>query len=183
MSMQIPFGWLIERRGMKPVLGIVGAYVAVYAALSLLGHYQDNLSSLKQLGIIIKGMPDRHEWQPMCIIVTRFPGEGYVSRANIPGYLFTPLVLLDQHLCHNTQPMESDAAAVNKYTRINDYVALCAFVGSGLWLLVFPRQAIKGYAWFRHRGFRPPPAIRVKLAGALWIAVTSAALLAVFSQR
>jgi hypothetical protein len=119
----------------------------------------------------------------MCTIVTRFPGQESASRANIPGYLFTPLVLLDQHLCHNTQPMGWDGSAVNKRTTINDYLALCAFVSFGIWWLLFPRQVIGCYVWFHGRGFKPPPAFGVRLAGALWIAVTSAVLLAVFSQR
>src|SRR5437016_2188362 len=181
--MKIPFAWLFQVRGIKPVLLIVGAYVAVYAVLSLLGHYQNNIRSLDTLGIITRGVPDREEWQPMFVIMTRFPGQGSHSRANVPGYLFTPLVLLDQHFCHKTQPIDWYRLAANKYTRTNDYLALCAFVGSGLWWLLFPGQVVRVYAWFRRSGFRPPPAFRVRLAGALWIAVASAVLLAVFNKR
>src|SRR5882762_1893935 len=117
MKMKIPFAWLFQARGMKPGLLIVGAYVAVYVLLSLLGHYQDNISSLNKLGIIIKGMSDREEWQPMFIIVSRFPGQGSPSRANVAGYLFTPLVLLDQHFCHKTQPTAWYESAANEYSR------------------------------------------------------------------
>src|SRR5438128_1031015 len=118
--MKMPFAWLFQARGMKPGLLILGAYVAVYAALSLLGHYQDNIRSLDDLGIITKGVPDREEWQPMFIIMTRFPWQGSPSRANVPGYLFTPLVLLDQHFCHKTQPYSwYESAANNKYARAN----------------------------------------------------------------
>ncbi|SRR5258706_7409717 len=112
--MKIPFAWLLNARGVKPGLLILGAYAAVYAVLSLLGHYQDNISSLNKLGIIIKGMSDREEWQPMFIIVTRFPGQGSRLRANAPGYLFIPLVLLDQHLCHPTKPIDYGKSAANQ---------------------------------------------------------------------
>src|SRR5258705_366088 len=132
--MKIPFAWLFKARGVKPGVLILGVYTAVYALLSLLGHYQDNIGSLDKLGIITRGVSDRLEWQPMFIIVTRFPGQGSPSRANVPGYLFTPPVLLDQHFCHKTQPTGYESAA-NKYTTTNDYLALCAFVGFGLWWL------------------------------------------------
>jgi len=181
--MKIPFGWLFQARGMKPGLLMLGAYAAVYAVLSLLGRYQDNIGSLNNLGIIIKGVSDRQEWQPMFIIVTRFPGRGSRSRANVPGYLFTPLVLLDQHLCHKTQPIAWYESAADTYTRTNDYLALCAFVGFALWWWLFPGQVVGVYAWFRRSGFRSPSASRVRLAGALWTVVASAVLLAVFSKR
>jgi len=103
--MEIPFAWLFQARGVKPGLRILGAYVAVYAILSLLGHYQDNIGSLDKLGIITRGVSDREEWQPMFIIVTRFPVQGSRSRANAPGRLFMPLVLMDQHLWHPTRPI------------------------------------------------------------------------------
>jgi len=103
--MKMPFAWLFRARGMKRGLLVIGAYAAVYAVLSLLGQYQNNIDSLVKLGIITKGMPDREEWQPMFIIVTRSPGQGSRLRANVPGYLFMPLVLLDQHLCHPTKPI------------------------------------------------------------------------------
>jgi hypothetical protein len=181
--MRVPFAWLFKARGIKPILGLASAYVAIYSVLSLLGHYQDNLSSLKQLGIMIKGIPDRHEWQPMFTIVTHFPGQDSASRANVPGYLFTPLVLLDQNFCHKTQPMGWDGSAVNKYMGINDYVAFCVFAAFGIWWLLFPRQVIGFYVWFHRSRFKPPTLFGVRLAGALWLAVTSLVLLAVFSNR
>jgi hypothetical protein len=103
--MKIPFAWLLKARGVKLGVLILGAYVAVYAALSLLGQYQDNVGSLAKLGIIIRGMSNREEWQPLCIIVTRFPGPGSRMRANAPGYFFLPLVLVDQHFVHPTKPI------------------------------------------------------------------------------
>jgi hypothetical protein len=84
---------------------ILGAYVAVYTLLSLLGHYQNNIESLDQLGIITRGMPDRWEWQPKFMITTHFPHQGSPARSNVTGYLFMPLVFLDQHLCHSTKPI------------------------------------------------------------------------------
>jgi hypothetical protein len=82
---------------------MLGAYLVAYAVLSLLGGYQNNISSLDDLGIITRGMPDREEWQPVCIRVTQFPGQASRSRANAPGYLFLPLVLLDRTFCHPTK--------------------------------------------------------------------------------
>src|SRR6185369_1900914 len=137
--------------------------------LSLLGQYQDNLGSLKKLGITTRGVSDRQEWQPLFIIVTDFSGQASPSCANVPGYLFLPLVWLDQHFCHQTQPMSWYDSAADKYTRANDYLALCAFLSFGLWWLLFPGQVVSVYAWFRRSGFRSPPAFGVRLAGALWI--------------
>jgi hypothetical protein len=111
--MKIPFAWLLKARGIKPGVLILGAYAAVYAVLSLLGHYQDNIGSLDKLGIITRGMSDREEWQPIFIMVTRFPAQGSRLRANAPGYLFIPLVLLDQHLCHPTKPITYGKSAAN----------------------------------------------------------------------
>lgn len=84
---------------------MLGVYLVAYGVLSLLGGYQNNISSLDELGIVTRGMPDREEWQPVCIRVTQFPGQDSRSRANAPGYLFLPLVLLDRSFCHPTRPI------------------------------------------------------------------------------
>jgi len=103
--MKIPFAWLLKARGVKLGALILGAYVAVYAALSLLGQYQGNITSLDKLGIITRGISDREEWQPVFIIVARYPGPGSRMRANAPGYFFLPLVLADQQFVHPTKPI------------------------------------------------------------------------------
>jgi hypothetical protein len=108
MKMKTPFSWLFRFRGTKSGVRILGAYLAVYTGLSLLGRYQDNIESLDKLGIITKGMPDRNEWQPILIIITHFPHRDSILRSNVPGYLFMPLVFLDRHLCHPTEPITYD---------------------------------------------------------------------------
>ena len=90
---------------MKPALIMLGAYVAVYAVFSQLGHYEDNAGSLDKLGIITKGISDREEWQPMFITAAHSPGQGSRLRANAAAHLFMPLILLDQRLCHQTKPI------------------------------------------------------------------------------
>src|SRR5438874_8861476 len=127
--MAVPFAWLFRTRRARLCLLILSLYIACYAALSLCGRYQDNVSSLGELGIITRGVSDHQEWQPRFVIVTRFPGQASALRANIPGYLFLPLVLLDQRFCHRTQPVAWYDSAVNQYTRINDYVAFGVLAG------------------------------------------------------
>src|SRR5439155_13376711 len=68
------------------------------------------VESLTKLGIITRGVSDRYEWQPLFVIVTRFPGQHSAMRANAGGYLFLPLVWLDRGLCHPTRPMYQPAA-------------------------------------------------------------------------
>jgi hypothetical protein len=118
--MKIPFAWLVRVRGMKAGLLVLGIYLAIYALLSLLGGYQDNVGSLDKLGIITKGMSDREEWQPMFVIETRFPGQGSHLRANLPGYFFMPLVLLDQHLWHVTKPITYGKRQANNLWWLRD---------------------------------------------------------------
>ena len=103
--MKIPFDWLFRIKAVKRGILALGVYLAVYAVLSLFGSRQGNVSSLARLGIIIKGISDRSEWQPRFIIVTHFPHQDSPMRANLPGYFFLPLVFVDQHLCHSTKPI------------------------------------------------------------------------------
>ena len=79
--------------------------MVVYAVLSALGGYQDNITALDRLGIITRGVPDRQEWQPMLITVAHFPGPDSACRANIGGLVFMPCVVLDRQLCHATRPV------------------------------------------------------------------------------
>jgi hypothetical protein len=104
--MKTPFAWLIQVRGTKRVPVLLGAYVAVYAVFSLLGHYEDNVGSMEKLGIITFSISDREEWQPIFIIATHSPGLGSHSHANIAAHFFMPLICLDQHLCHPTKPIK-----------------------------------------------------------------------------
>jgi hypothetical protein len=101
----MPFAALFRARATKLALIILGGYVVVYAVLSALGGYQDNITALDRLGIITRGWPDRQEWQPVLITVAHFPGPGSAFRANVGGFVFMPLVVLDRQLCHATQPL------------------------------------------------------------------------------
>lgn len=106
--MKIPFAWLFRTRRAKAGLLVAGLYLATYAALSLCGHYQGNVTSLDQIGIITRGVDDLDEWQPAFVMVTHFPappGQPRVRRANTLGLCFLPLVMLDQQYCHATKPI------------------------------------------------------------------------------
>src|SRR6266571_2793778 len=109
--MEAPFARFFRTRKMKAVLLVVAIYTGIYVLLSLGGEYRDNVGSLAKLGIIIRGIPDRQEWQPLFIIVTCFPGPDHALRANMPGYVFLPTVLLDRHFWHLTKPMYKSAIA------------------------------------------------------------------------
>jgi hypothetical protein len=174
--MSLPFAGLLRSRGARLSLRIVSLYAAVYLGLSFCGSYQDNISSLAKLGLVIRGMPDQLEWQPALLIVTRFPGPGSALRANAAGYVFLPVVLLDQHLIHKNQPVEWYESAVFECTRANDCVAVIVFLSAGLWWLLFPAQAIRFYCWLHAGKLKTPTPLAVRLAGLLWFVLVSGVL-------
>jgi hypothetical protein len=104
----MPFAWLFRKRATPIVLLIVEVYLALYAILSLSGHYRDNVGSLQRLGIMTRGWPDLSEWQPAGVIVAHHPaapGQTRTMSASILGYCFLPLVTMDQRYCHVTKPI------------------------------------------------------------------------------
>jgi hypothetical protein len=96
---------LASRRFKFGVIIFVGLYFAGYLWLSLDGHYQRNVVSLKQLGLTspFLGLSDRDEWQAKSLIVTTWPHSHLSVFANPLGYFFLPAVHLDRLVIHRTQ--------------------------------------------------------------------------------
>ena len=115
--MQIPFDRLVGKWGARFVLRGLAIYVAVYVALSLCGRYLDNVNSLQRLGIYCLCISDLEEWQPALglVVVTHHVADmaGVQGRqeANVLGYCFLPLVLLDRQLFHPTRPYDIGGGA------------------------------------------------------------------------
>jgi hypothetical protein len=107
-NLKIPFARLSQRRGARAALYVAAAYAGAYAVLSLCGQYRNNVGSLDRLGIHTRGISDLEEWQPAGVIVAHFPavpGEPRLMTANVLGYCFLPLVMIDQQYCHATKPI------------------------------------------------------------------------------
>lgn len=61
---------------------------------------------------------------------------------------------------------------------IADCLGFGFLFGFGFWWLVFPRSVIALYAWFHRDGVGMPKPIGIRIAGALWIVLVLAVLLA-----
>ena len=53
--------------------------------------------------------------------------------------------------------------------KTEDYFGLTAFVGFGLWWLLFPNAVIRFYEWFHGRKMSTPKPLAVRIVGVLWI--------------
>jgi hypothetical protein len=87
---------------LKIVIGAVAvaAYVSLYAYLSLNGGY-----ILTQSGQVRSGshlVSDIQQWQPYHAFCQRFwrADGSWTLHANLPGYVFAPMIILDQTLFH-----------------------------------------------------------------------------------
>lgn len=78
-------------------------YVAVYAVLSLSGGYVFTQSGQVRYGFGLS-VSDLQQWQPRGAFCQRFQtfDGSWILRADFLGYVFAPLVLLDQTLVHKT---------------------------------------------------------------------------------
>ena len=82
---------------------VVSAYSSVYAFLSISGQYEGDADILDKIyGPCICASEDEY-WQPRHVILARYSDKFLV---NSYGYLFFPLVKLDQRWWHPTKPIE-----------------------------------------------------------------------------
>jgi hypothetical protein len=98
---------------------LVALYVAAYLPLSLLGDYQfDETGKLRwrdELGGL--SFSDVIQWQPRfawCRIFRHYDGTT-VLQANFLGYVFAPLILLDQRAVHRTKPVFDEQGNIIQY--------------------------------------------------------------------
>ena len=121
--MRIILAKLYAIRRLELAFLVLAVYIGVYVLLSLCGQYQGNVTSLSKLGLWIRGIPDREEWKPKFLIITRFPGQNPPSfiHANNLGYCFLPLVFVDQQIWHVTQPTRFGSPA--RHLRFNDWAS------------------------------------------------------------
>jgi peptidoglycan/LPS O-acetylase OafA/YrhL len=91
------------KRSLKIALGVLGAYVLSYGILSLRGGYIFTQSGQLRYGGALS-VSDLQQWQPRFTLCQRFRqvDGSWTLRANFLGYVFAPLVLLDQTFIHRT---------------------------------------------------------------------------------
>jgi hypothetical protein len=94
-----------RREWRKAVLVSLGTYVLSYLVLSFNGAYGDNVSILAKIGTPCLCISDMNEWQPLFISAAHLPEGDPLKRklyTNYLGYLYMPLVVLDQTFWHKT---------------------------------------------------------------------------------
>jgi peptidoglycan/LPS O-acetylase OafA/YrhL len=91
------------KRKLKIALGVLAAYVLVYVVLSLTGGYIFTQSGQVRYGFGLS-VSDLQQWQPRFAFCQRFRqvDDSWTLRANFLGYVFAPMILLDQTLVHRT---------------------------------------------------------------------------------
>ncbi len=108
------------KRRLKIALGVLAAYALVYLVLSLTGGYVLTQSGQVRYGFGLS-VSDIRQWQPRFAFCQRFrrADGSWTLRANCLGYVFAPMILLDQTLVHRTvrlfdpetgEPIEKRAA-------------------------------------------------------------------------
>jgi len=80
---------------------LLAAYVLAYAVLSITGGWVVSESGEHR---IVTAVADQFEWQPRYGSCQRFRSVSgdYTLRADTLGYVFAPLILLDQRFIHRT---------------------------------------------------------------------------------
>lgn len=83
--------------------GVLAADVLVYLVLSLTGGYTFTQSGQVRYGFGLS-VSDLQQWQPRFAFCQRFRqvDGSWTLRANFLGYVFAPMILLDQTLVHRT---------------------------------------------------------------------------------
>lgn len=91
------------KQRLKIALGVSVLYFAVYAVLSLNGGYVFTQSGLLRYEGAF-ALSDLQQWQPRFAFCQRFRqvDGSWSLRANFLGYVFAPVILLDQALVHRT---------------------------------------------------------------------------------
>jgi peptidoglycan/LPS O-acetylase OafA/YrhL len=93
----------LHKRGIKIVGVSIAAYLVVYVILSFCGGYVLTQSGQVRYGFGLS-VSDLQQWQPRFTFCQRFRqvDGSWTLRANFLGYVFAPLVLLDQTCIHKT---------------------------------------------------------------------------------
>ena len=102
-------------RRLKIALGVLAAYVTVYLILSLSGGYIVTQSGQMRYGFGLS-VSDVQQWQPRFASCQRFlqVDGSWTLHANLLGYVFAPLIFLDQTLVHRTiRLFDSESGKVN----------------------------------------------------------------------
>ena len=82
---------------------LLAVYVGIYIALSAAGEYRPTFSGKRRYTFGLAVM-DRSIWQPNGLRWERYKSIKGQSdtRGNVPGYLFSPLIVMDRALWHPT---------------------------------------------------------------------------------
>ena len=91
------------KRKLKIVSSIAAAYLIAYCVLSLAGGYILTQSGQVRYDFGFS-VSDIQQWQPRFAFCQRFrqTDGSWTLRANFLGYVFAPMILLDQILVHRT---------------------------------------------------------------------------------
>ena len=102
------------QRRLKIALGASAAYVLVYVVLSVSGGYIWTQSGQVRYGHGLS-VSDLQQWQPRFAFYQWFRqvDGAWTLRANFLGYVFAPLILLDQSLVHRTVQLFAPATGAN----------------------------------------------------------------------
>lgn len=89
------------------VLPVLVLYVGIYAALSAGGEYEVAASGDTRLLTGVRIIPNERRWQPAGIEWQPYrDGDGRGVEANWLGWLFCPLVMIDQAWIHETEKLD-----------------------------------------------------------------------------
>ena len=91
------------KKRLKIALRVLSVYLLLYVVLSLTGGYIFTQSGQVRYGGGLS-VSDLQQWQPRFTFCQRFRqvDGSWTLRANVLGYVFAPLVLLDQTFIHRT---------------------------------------------------------------------------------
>ena len=97
-----------------PIVLLVCAYLSIFITLDLMGAwYFTQSGTLRDSGGTCLAVTDQLIWQPaLCYYQPNFRDiEGHsVTRADLPGYLFAPLIAADRYFVHPIRPLAPIAA-------------------------------------------------------------------------
>ncbi|MEY4590584.1 MAG: hypothetical protein RL497_2660 [Pseudomonadota bacterium] len=86
--------------GSRVIFFVVIIYCIFYAALTKLGAYEDNVTTMSKIIAPCPCISDLEFWQPKYILYTQYDGRKYV---NALGLIYEPLTILDQKFWHKTK--------------------------------------------------------------------------------
>ena len=89
----------------------IGIYLLSYACLSLLGGWRLQETGQSCVGMML--MPDEIVWKPACCwFQPEFDtGSGTTTRGDLLGFLYAPLIFLDQRFVHRSRSIPGSPVA------------------------------------------------------------------------